>query len=159
MVWMTELAGLSDAAHCTVWWWPTLLCEHGSTTVIAVNSTACCVLSDHGIRVLSRHGIRRDQMSLLVNTTRYVADASEAVGKTRCIGTWWSGRTTTVWRLHSVAFWSSLSLRFIPNKSAQTVSGDVASKRPRNFLSLVEISLDFPQALQDTSGLVLQDLL
>jgi len=47
----------------------------------------------HGVlRVVSsrhthfiRHGIRRDQMSLLqsnVNTTRYFADAPEAVGKT-----------------------------------------------------------------------------
>jgi hypothetical protein len=92
-------------------------------------------------------------MSLLVNNTRYVGNASEAVDKARCIGTWWSGRFTTAWRLHNIAFW------FVPNKSAQTVSGDVAPKRLRNFLSLFEVSLDFPQSFQDTSGLVLQDLL
>jgi hypothetical protein len=56
--------------------------------VIAVNSMTCCVLFDYGISVLSRHGIRRDQMSLLVNNTRYVGNASEAVDKARCIGTW-----------------------------------------------------------------------
>ena len=96
----------------------------------------------HGVlRVVSsrhthfiRHGIRRDQMSLLqsnVNTTRYFADAPEAVGKTdESAPGDLPPPPQTARHVHNIAFWSPHSVSFTPNKLAQTVSGDVASKRP-----------------------------
>ena len=72
--------------RCSLYRMTTILCGHCSATVSADNRrrVACRFFLSRHTRFI-RHSIRRDQMSLPLSnvyTTRYVVDASEAVGKT-----------------------------------------------------------------------------